>query len=99
MLDGGGARWWDGKGSNGGVTKPKFFYAHSLTTSSITGLNIKNTPVQTFSIDGVFFHIPENEHNGEDTLHSSFIGYDQHNWTVVDYQNDSITFELYDEGY
>jgi aldose 1-epimerase len=53
----------------------------------------------TFSIDGVFFHIPENEHNGEDTLHSSFIGYDQHNWTVVDYQNDSITFELYDEGY
>jgi polygalacturonase len=52
VLDGGGARWWDGKGSNGGVTKPKFFYAHSLTTSSITGLNIKNTPVQTFSIDG-----------------------------------------------
>lgn len=41
VLDGGRARWWDGKGSNAGVTKPKFFYAHSLTTSSITDLNIK----------------------------------------------------------
>lgn len=51
-LNGNGARWWDGEGSNGGKTKPKFFYAHSLTgTSSITGLNILNTPVQTFSIN------------------------------------------------
>jgi len=51
-LNGGGARWWDGEGSNGGKTKPKFFYAHSLTgTSSITGLNILNSPVQVFSID------------------------------------------------
>ncbi|KAG9522549.1 endo-polygalacturonase, partial [Aureobasidium melanogenum] len=52
VLDGDGARWWDGKGSNGGKTKPKFFYAHSMTTSSINGLTIKNSPVQTFSIDG-----------------------------------------------
>jgi len=52
-LDGGGAQWWDGKGTNGGKTKPKFFYAHDLLgSSSITGLNIKNTPVQCFSIDG-----------------------------------------------
>jgi polygalacturonase len=52
VIDGGGARWWDGEGSNGGKTKPKFFYAHSLTgTSSITGLNVKNTPVQGFSIN------------------------------------------------
>jgi len=42
----------DGEGSNGGKTKPKFFYAHSLKgTSAIKGLNIKNTPVQCFSID------------------------------------------------
>jgi polygalacturonase len=52
VIDGNGAMWWDGKGSNGGKTKPKFFYAHSLTgTSSITGLNVKNTPVQAFSIN------------------------------------------------
>lgn len=47
-----GARWWDGEGSNGGKTKPKFFYAHDLTSSSITNLYIENTPVQAVSIDG-----------------------------------------------
>ena len=52
VIDGKGASWWDGKGSNGGKTKPKFFYAHSLTNSVINGLNVKNTPVQGFSING-----------------------------------------------
>lgn len=47
-----GARWWDGKGSNGGKTKPKFFYAHDLTDSTITDLYIYNTPVQAVSING-----------------------------------------------
>jgi hypothetical protein len=45
-----GARWWDTKGSNGGKTKPKFFYAHKLNKSNITGLKVYNTPVQGFSI-------------------------------------------------
>ncbi|KAI1101931.1 endopolygalacturonase [Jackrogersella minutella] len=52
VIDGNGAKWWDGEGSNGGTTKPKFFYAHSLTSSTITGLNVKNTPVQGFSVNG-----------------------------------------------
>ncbi|KAL4788912.1 glycoside hydrolase [Aspergillus venezuelensis] len=47
-----GARWWDSEGSNGGKTKPKFFYAHSLTDSTITDLYIENTPVQAVSING-----------------------------------------------
>lgn len=52
VLDGLGAKYWDGKGSNGGVTKPKFFYAHSLKgTSSISGLNLLNTPVQAVSVN------------------------------------------------
>jgi len=51
VLDGEGSKWWDGKGSNGGKTKPKFFYAHSLKSSSISDLNIQNTPVQCFSIN------------------------------------------------
>ncbi|KAI6868270.1 Endopolygalacturonase [Hortaea werneckii] len=51
LIDMGGDQWWDGKGSNGGVTKPKGFYAHSLTDSVITSLNIKNTPIQCFSIN------------------------------------------------
>jgi len=50
-LDGGGASWWDGEGSNGGKTKPKFFYAHNMISSSITGIYIYNPPVQVFSID------------------------------------------------
>jgi len=52
VIDGNGAKWWDGQGSNGGKTKPKFFYAHSMTSSSINYLNIKNTPVQGFSVNG-----------------------------------------------
>ncbi|KAL9107572.1 MAG: hypothetical protein Q9227_007572 [Pyrenula ochraceoflavens] len=52
LLDGGGAQWWDGQGSNGGKTKPKFFYAHDLTDSTISNLNVKNTPVQFMSING-----------------------------------------------
>ncbi|KAH7070580.1 glycoside hydrolase [Paraphoma chrysanthemicola] len=52
VIDAAGAKWWDGKGSNGGKTKPKFFYAHSLKQSTIKSLNVKNTPVQGFSING-----------------------------------------------
>ncbi|KAF1359304.1 glycoside hydrolase [Lizonia empirigonia] len=52
VLNPDGARWWDGKGGNGGKIKPKFFSAHSLTDSTITNLSIKNTPVQAVSIAG-----------------------------------------------
>ncbi len=53
VIDGDGHRWWDGQGSNGGPRspKPKFFFAHGLSSSSISGLNILNTPVQCFSIN------------------------------------------------
>ncbi|GES64877.1 extracellular polygalacturonase [Aspergillus terreus] len=52
VLNPDGARWWDGEGSNGGKTKPKFFYAHDLSDASITDLHITNTPVQAVSING-----------------------------------------------
>jgi polygalacturonase len=51
LIDAGGPQWWDGQGSNGGKTKPKFFYAHSMKQSTISGLNVKNTPVQGFSVN------------------------------------------------
>ncbi|KAJ9625015.1 Polygalacturonase 1 [Taxawa tesnikishii (nom. ined.)] len=51
VIDCNGAKWWDGEGSNGGKTKPKAFYAHSLIDSTIQGLNVKNTPVQFMSIN------------------------------------------------
>ncbi|KAG6062136.1 hypothetical protein E4U32_002647 [Claviceps aff. humidiphila group G2b] len=50
IIDCQGARWWDGKGSNGGKKKPKFFNAHDLINSEIRNLNILNTPVHAFSI-------------------------------------------------
>ncbi|KKK12240.1 hypothetical protein P175DRAFT_0453786 [Aspergillus ochraceoroseus IBT 24754] len=49
LINCNGARWWDGKGTNGKV-KPKFFYAHGLDSSSVTGLHIKDTPLMAFSI-------------------------------------------------
>ncbi|KAL1310627.1 hypothetical protein AAFC00_000898 [Neodothiora populina] len=51
VINAGGASWWDGKGTNGGKKKPKFFYAHSMKGGSIKGLNVKDTPVQGFSIN------------------------------------------------
>lgn len=52
VLNPDGARWWDGKGGNGGKTKPKFLSLHSLDTSTVTDISIKNTPVQAVSIAG-----------------------------------------------
>ncbi|KAH8647375.1 BcPG4, endopolygalacturonase 4 [Xylariales sp. PMI_506] len=52
ILDGQGASYWDGDGSSGGKTKPKFFQAHDLTDSLIETLTILNPPVQVFSING-----------------------------------------------
>ncbi|EED12048.1 polygalacturonase 2 precursor, putative [Talaromyces stipitatus ATCC 10500] len=52
VLNGDGARWWDGKGSNGGKKKPKFFFAHNLKSSNISNIKIENSPVQVFSING-----------------------------------------------
>lgn len=43
VINGNGPAWWDGKGSNGGKTKPKFFYTHSMTVS--TGVLIFRTHV------------------------------------------------------
>lgn len=51
VIDGNGKAWWDGQGSNGGKTKPKFFAAHKLIDSTISSLHIQNYPVQCFSIN------------------------------------------------
>ncbi|RJE21283.1 Polygalacturonase [Aspergillus sclerotialis] len=71
LIDGDGSRWWDGEGNNGGKTKPKMFYAHKLDDSTITGLNVKNTPVNAFSIqannlilDGITFDNSDGDSNG-----------------------------------
>ncbi|CAL5869571.1 uncharacterized protein PFLUO_LOCUS3801 [Penicillium psychrofluorescens] len=69
IINGGGERWWDGQGTNGGKTKPKFFYAHGLDNSLIAGLNVKNTPVQAFSIESnhlLLTHITIDDSDGDD---------------------------------
>ena len=50
VIDGQGAKWWDGKGDSGKV-KPKFVKLGLTGTSKVTGLNIKNAPHQVFSVN------------------------------------------------
>ncbi|PGH23312.1 hypothetical protein AJ80_02564 [Polytolypa hystricis UAMH7299] len=50
----------------------------------------------TFQVDGVAYNISRNEVNDTQTLHGGAVGYDQQNWTVTSFTNNSITFSLLD---
>ncbi|KAF9171048.1 hypothetical protein BGX21_008078 [Mortierella sp. AD011] len=50
-LNGSGPQYWDGKGSNGGVKKPKFIRL-SKVSGTLTGLTIVGSPIHTFSVNG-----------------------------------------------
>lgn len=50
MISYGGERWWDGKGGNGGKAKPRAFRVNGLNDITISGLNLKNTPMMAFSV-------------------------------------------------
>ncbi|KAF9358545.1 hypothetical protein BGX26_001489 [Mortierella sp. AD094] len=50
ILNGSGPQYWDGKGSNGGVKKPKFVRLSKMS-GSIIGLTIVGSPIHTFSIN------------------------------------------------
>ncbi|KAJ5168452.1 endopolygalacturonase D [Penicillium canariense] len=53
VIEGNGAAYWDGEGSNGGQDKPDHFFVVKKTyNSKITNLNIMNWPVHCFSITG-----------------------------------------------
>ncbi|KAJ5983692.1 hypothetical protein N7481_005791 [Penicillium waksmanii] len=54
VIEGNGAAYWDGEGSNGGQDKPNhFIVVKHVYNSEITALNIKNWPVHCFYINGV----------------------------------------------
>jgi aldose 1-epimerase len=56
----------------------------------------------SFTLDGVNYKVRANESNGADSLHGGTVGYDQRNWTIVDANDTTITFMLFDdrfEGY
>ncbi|OJJ75910.1 hypothetical protein ASPBRDRAFT_386232 [Aspergillus brasiliensis CBS 101740] len=85
-----------------GYDDPKQYLRDSETNHTFFGAvvgryanRIKNG---TFSIGSDVYHIPENENDGEDTLHGGTVGYDQRNWTVTAYSNSSITFTLVDRA-
>lgn len=51
IIDGNGSAWWDGQGSNGGITKPDHFIVLKTTgTSVVENLHIRNWPVHCFEI-------------------------------------------------
>ncbi|KAJ3232808.1 hypothetical protein HDU81_002716 [Chytriomyces hyalinus] len=52
ILDGTGELYWDGKGGNGGVPKPKMFRTSTTGNSVFKGFTILNAPVHIFSIGG-----------------------------------------------
>ncbi|KDN61461.1 putative glycosyl hydrolase family 28 [Colletotrichum sublineola] len=53
VIEGNGAAYWDGLGSNGGGEKPNHFVVVKQTINArITNLNIKNWPVHCFSMTG-----------------------------------------------
>jgi polygalacturonase len=47
VLNANGAKWWDGEGSNGGKTKPKFFYVRLVPSSHIVYLIVYANPDMT----------------------------------------------------
>jgi polygalacturonase len=86
VLDGNGQAWWDGIGSNGGVTKPNHFIELKkvLGKSSVHDIYIQNYPVHCFSISnsaGLDVHhitlnnsagyAPNNRSNGLPAAHNS----------------------------
>ncbi|THV46648.1 hypothetical protein BGAL_0370g00110 [Botrytis galanthina] len=53
VIDGNGAAYWDGEGSNGGSDKPDhFFVVKDVVNGVISNLNIQNWPTHCFDITG-----------------------------------------------
>ncbi|OCF71481.1 hypothetical protein I204_07539 [Kwoniella mangroviensis CBS 8886] len=54
----------------------------------------------TFTVGDTDYHVPTNEHGGQNTLHGGSQGYDDRNWTLTSHNTSSITFSLMDpSGY
>ncbi|XP_018324142.1 polygalacturonase-like [Agrilus planipennis] len=51
-IDGGGPSYWDSEGGNSLKAKPKLFNVEKLSNSVIENLNIYDSPLHAFSIDG-----------------------------------------------
>ncbi|KAJ5543918.1 endopolygalacturonase A [Penicillium frequentans] len=67
VINGDGSRWWDGEGTNGGKTKPKFFYAHSLDDIESDYLTIKDVTIDNSDGDDEGGHNTDGFDIGEST--------------------------------
>lgn len=77
-------------------------YLHNVQTGNaylgpIVGRYANRIKNGTFKVDGIEYHIGENEN--ADALHGGPIGYDQYNWTVTSHSESAITFTLRDYAY
>ncbi|PAV15549.1 galactose mutarotase [Pyrrhoderma noxium] len=48
------------------------------------------------------YHIPTNDHDGQDTLHGGIYGWDRRNWTIVEKSRERVTYkhiDTADEGF
>ncbi|KAK2789658.1 hypothetical protein FQN52_005997 [Onygenales sp. PD_12] len=86
-----------------GYDDPKKYVTDSQTNHTYFGCivgryanRIKNG---SFELDGVTYDITKNENKDTQTLHGGIVGYDQRNWTVANYTDNSITFSLLDTGF
>ncbi|KXS19045.1 glycoside hydrolase family 28 protein, partial [Gonapodya prolifera JEL478] len=73
-FDGNGASYWDGKGGNGGVPKPKMFRSLLTGNSLVKGIKILNAPVHVFTIlgsDTTFDHITVDDSAGTSKGHNT----------------------------
>jgi polygalacturonase len=53
VIDGNGAKYWDGEGSNGGTAKPDHFIKISdMVSSSFSEIKVQNWPTHLFEITG-----------------------------------------------
>lgn len=50
-------------------------------------------------LGGMTYNVSANENGGADSLHGGKVGYDQRNWTLVDANETSITFMLFDDAF
>ncbi|KAJ5982862.1 hypothetical protein N7481_004961 [Penicillium waksmanii] len=81
------------RGNQWRETKPKFFYAHSLDDSIISGLTIKNTPVQAISVQSdnlVIGDVTIDNSDGDDNGGHNTDGFDISESTYITITNPTV---------
>uniref|UniRef100_A0A0A9YNS2 endo-polygalacturonase n=1 Tax=Lygus hesperus TaxID=30085 RepID=A0A0A9YNS2_LYGHE len=89
LIDGEGARWWDGKGGAGGKVKPKFMRL-KLEDSVVQDLHVKNAPVQMFTANNCKNLVITNVNLDNEDGHKNRIGRNTDGFGVGDSKNVTV---------